>query len=121
MLGRHVAALQDFQRRQKFLAEIIAAAADASERRGRADDGAGAAERAVIRFDAPDRRDDGAVDAVGPLDSGEGRRILGEQFAPARDAIVVHQNVEIVPGRFGEFGLRVEQIHDVQVGRQARR
>src|SRR5580692_2911567 len=68
MIRRHVAALQDFQRRQKLLAEIIAAAADASERRGRTDDGTGAAERTVVRFDAPDRRDDGAVDAIGPLD-----------------------------------------------------
>ncbi len=119
MLGRHVAALQDFQRRQKLLAEIIAAAADASERRGRPDHGTRAAERAVIGFDAPDRGDDGRVDAIAALHGGEGRRVLREQRAAVRDTVVAHQEVEIIPRRFGEFRLRVEQIHNVQVGRQA--
>jgi len=38
---------------------------------------------------------------------------------PVLDAIVVDQNVEIVPERLGEFGLGVEQVHDPQVGREA--
>ena len=43
---------------------------------------------------------------------------MRQQLPPSRDAVIVHQQVEIVPRRFGELGLRVEQIHDVQVGRQ---
>ena len=120
MLGRHVAALQDLKRGEKFLAEIIAAAADTGKRRGRADHRAGAAQRAVIGFDTPDRGNDGGIDAVSALHGGKDRRILGEQRAAAGDAVVAHQKVEIVPRRLGEFRLRVEQIHDVQVGRQAR-
>ena len=32
---------------------------------------------------------------------------------------IVHQDVEIVPERLGELRLRVHQIHDAQVGREA--
>ena len=35
--GLHVAAMENFQRGEKFVAEIILPAADAGERRGRAD------------------------------------------------------------------------------------
>ena len=117
---RHVAALQDFQRRQKLLAEEIAAAADAGKRRGRADHRPIAAERAVVRFDAPDRRKNGAVDAVGAFDGGEGRRILRQQGAALRDAVVADEEVEIVPRRLGEFRLRIELVHDAEIRREPR-
>ena len=117
-IGRNVAALQDFQRRQKLFAEIIAAAADAGERRGRAQHRAVAAHGAVIRFDAPDRGDDVAIDAISALGRGENRSVLRQQLAPARDAIVADQEIEIVPGRFVELRLGVEQIHDAQVRRE---
>ena len=119
-LGPHVAALEDFQRGQKLLAEIILPAADAGERRGRADHRTLAAERAVIGLDAPDRGDDMAVDAVGSFHRIEGRAIFFQQRAALRDALVVHQEVEIVPERLGELRLTVEQIHDPQIGRQPR-
>ena len=43
---------------------------------------------------------------------------MREQRAAVLDAVVAHQQVEIVPERLGEFRLGVEQIHDPQVGRE---
>jgi hypothetical protein len=61
-----------------------------------------------------------AVDAVGLLDRVEGRAVLGENRAPVLDAVVVHQNVEIVPERLRELGLGIEQVHNAQVGGEPR-
>ena len=74
--------------------------------------------RAVVRLDAPDRGDEVTIDAVGLLDLIEGRLMLRKDRAAVRDAVVVDQDVEIVPERFCELGLRIEQIHDPQVGRE---
>lgn len=68
MLRRDVAAMQDFQRDQEFIAEISLTAADTGERRHRAQHRPVAGERAVVGFDAPDRREDVPVDAVSVLD-----------------------------------------------------
>ena len=75
--------------------------------------------RRVIRFDAPDRGDDVAVDAVGLLHRVELRLVFGEHLAALGEAVVVDQNVEIVPDRLGEFRLRIHQVHDAQIGREA--
>ena len=56
LLRLQVAAMQDFQRRQKFVAEIGLTAADAGERRGRAQHRPVAAERAVVRTRRPRSR-----------------------------------------------------------------
>src|SRR4029078_2892342 len=93
LLGPQVTAVQDFQRRQKLIAEIGLARADAGESRGRAQHGTVAAERAVIRLDAPDRGDDVTVDAVGLLDLVEDRLVAGKQFAAGGDARLAHQDV----------------------------
>ena len=58
------------------------------------------------------------IDAVCALHRRENRGILRQQLAPARDALIAHQEIEIVPGRFVELRLGVEQIHDAQVGRE---
>jgi len=113
--------MQDLQRREEFVAEISLSAADAGQRRGRAQHRPVAAERAVVRLDAPDRGDDVAVDAVLLLDLVEHRLVLGEDVAAVRDARIVYQDVEIVPERLGELRLLVDQVHDAQVGRQAAR
>ena len=118
MLRLQVAAMQDFQRGEKLVAEIGLAAADAGERRGRAQHRPVAAERAVVRLDAPDRGDDVAVDAVLLLDLVEDGLVLGEDLAAAGDARVAHQDVEIIPERLGELRLRIDQVHDAQIGRQ---
>ena len=120
-VGPDVAALENFQRGQEFLAEIILPAADAGERRGGADHRTFAAKRAVIGFDAPDRGDGIAVDAVGPLHRVKSAAIFFKQRAALLDALVRHQDIEIVPERFGEFRLVVEQIHDPQIGRERAR
>ena len=113
-----VAARHNIERGEKLLAEIIAAAADAGERRRRAQHGTVAAFGAVIQFDAPDRRDDVMVDAIRTLDRGEYGSVLRQQFAAAGNALVADQRVEIIPGRFVELRLGIEQIHDAQVRRQ---
>ena len=76
--------------------------------------------RRIVGFDAPDRRDDVAVDAVGFLHRVELRLVFGEDLAALGEAVVVHEDVEIVPDRLGEFGLRIHQVHDAQVGREPR-
>ena len=114
----HIAAGENFHRGEKFLAEVFAAAADAGERCGRAQHRAVAALGAVIRFHTPDGGDDVPIDSVGALHRREHRSILGQQLAAARDALVADQEIEIVPGRFVELRLGVEQIHNAQVGRQ---
>ncbi len=120
MLLAHVAARDDLERGEKLVAEVLLPAADAGERGGGADHRAVADLRAVVRFDAPDRRDDMAVDAVGSLHGIERRAVLGQDHAAVGNARVGDQDVEIFPGRLGELGLRVEQIHDPQVGRDPR-
>ncbi len=117
-VGLDVAARRNLQRGEKLLAEVVAAAADTGERRGRAQHRAVAALGAVIRFHTPDRRDDVMIDAIGALDRGENRGVLRQQLAPARDALLAHQRVEIIPRRFIEFGLGIEQVHDAQVRRE---
>ena len=64
---------------------------------------------------------DVAVDAVGFFHRVELRFVLGEDLAALGEAIVVHEDVEIIPDRLGEFGLRIHQIHDAQIGRQGPR
>ena len=46
--------------------------------------------------------------------------MLREDGPSVRDALIADQDIEIVPERLGELGLRVHQIHDAQVGREAR-
>ena len=116
MLRLQVAAMKDFQRGKKLVAEIGLTAADAGQRRRRTQHRPVAAERAVVRFDSPDRGDDIAVDAVLLLDLVEDSLVLGEDFAAAGDARVAHQDVEIIPERLGELGLRIHKIHNAESG-----
>ena len=46
-------------------------------------------------------------------------RYLRQDGAAVGDARVGDQDVEIFPGRLGEFRLRIEEVHDPQVGRKA--
>src|SRR5581483_2455557 len=80
-----------------------------------------AALRPEIRFDPPDRGESIAVDAVGALDRVEGGPVLRNRRAPGIDARIVHEIVEIVPDRPGEFRLLVEKLHDLHIGLQAAR
>ena len=121
LLGPQIAAMQDFQRDQKLVLEVFLPAADAGQRRGGIQHAAIAHLRRVVGLDAPDRGDDVAVDAVGFFHRVELRLVLGEDLAALGEAVVVHEDVEIVPDRLGEFRLRIHQIHDAQIGRQARR
>ncbi|MFK4626522.1 hypothetical protein ABIF50_009828 [Bradyrhizobium diazoefficiens] len=118
LLGPEIAAVEDLQRGEEFVLEISLAAADAGERRGRLQHAAVAHLRRVIGLDAPDRGDDVAIDAGGLFGGIELRLVLGEHLAALGEAVVVHENVEIVPDRLGELRLRVHQVHDAQVGRE---
>jgi hypothetical protein len=111
--------VQDFQRREELILEIFLAAADAGQGRGGIQYAAVAHHRRIIRFDAPDRRDRIAVDAIGLFHRVELRLVGGQHLAALGEPVVVHENVEIVPDRLGEFRLRIHQIHDPQIGREA--
>ena len=120
LLGAQIAAVQDFQRREELIPEIFLAAADAGQGRGGLQHAAVAHLGRVVRFDAPDRRDRIAVDAIGFFRRIELRLVFGQDLAALGQAIVVDQNVEIIPDRLGEFRLRIHQIHDAQIGRKPR-
>ena len=115
MLGLHIAARENFQCGQKLLAKIILATTEAGQRGGRTDHRALADLRPVIGLHAPDGGDEVAIDAIGFLDRIEGGAVLGENCPAVLDAILVHQDIEIIPERFGELGLGIEQIHDPQI------
>ena len=59
-----------------------------------------------------------AIHAIGALRSIESLPISFEQRAALLDALIGHQDVEIIPEGFGELWLIVEQIHDPQVWRK---
>ena len=42
--------------------------------------------------------------------------MLAEQFAALGDALVGDEQIEIVPERLGELRLRVDEVHDLDVG-----
>ena len=119
MVSLHIAARQNFQRREKFVAEIVLTATDTGQRGGRTDHRALADLRAIIGFNAPDGGDEVAIDAIRLLDRVEGGAVLSENRPAILDAVFVHQNVEVIPDRFGELRLGIEQIHDPQIGREA--
>jgi hypothetical protein len=113
--------MQDLQRGEKLVLEIGLPPPDTGERRGGADHRPLAGDGAVFRLDAPDRRDDVAVDPIGALDRLERGRMLLQQFAPACDALVGDQEIDIVPERLGELRLRVDEVHDLHFGLEPRR
>ena len=79
--------VEDFQRQQKFLAELFLALAEIGLRRQHADGVAGVAGAAVIGLAAEDREHDGGVDAELPLDGVERRRDTDRRACgPARRA-----------------------------------
>ncbi len=121
LIGGDVAVVENLQHRQELILEIVLTPADAGERGGRADERTLAGDRPELGLDAPDRRHHVAVDPVGVLDGVEGRLVLRQEFAAARNAFLGNQEVEVLPQRFLELRLRIEQVHDAQIGRQPRR
>ena len=119
LLGAQIAAIEDFQRGQELVAEIGLPAADAGQRRGGIQHVAIAHLGRVVGFDAPDRRDDVAVDPERFFGGVELRLVLRQDLAALGEPVVVHQDVEIVPDRLGEFRLRIHQVHDPQIGRES--
>src|SRR5207342_3826703 len=76
-----ITALEYLQRRQKFFAEIILAAANAGKRCCGPQDGALTPERAVVGLDAPYCGDGIAIDSVCPLHRVKDTAILFKQSA----------------------------------------
>ena len=62
LVARDALVLQDFQRDQQFVAEVVVAVLGVGERRQRADRVPFVLHRAVGRFHSPDRQDDPALD-----------------------------------------------------------
>ena len=61
-----------------------------------------------------------AIDSVRLLNRIERGAVFGENGLAVLDPVLIHQDVEIIPNRFGELRLGVEQIHNAQIGRQSR-
>ncbi len=120
MLRGHIAARENFQCREKFVAEIVLPSSDTGKRRRRTDDRAFTDLRSVIGFHAPDGGDEVAIDSVRLLNRIERGAVFGENGLAVLDPVLIHQDVEIIPNRLGELRLGIEQIHNAQIGRQSR-
>src|SRR5262245_52332850 len=101
--------------------KIVLPAPDTGKRRRRTDDRALADLRSIIGFHAPDGGDEVAIDSVSLFNGIERAAVFGENRLAILHAILIHQDVEIIPDRFGELRLGIEQIHDAQIGRQSRK
>src|SRR5665213_2204357 len=84
-----VAAVENIERGDEFIAEVVLTAADTGERRGRAQHRSVAADLAVIGLDTPDRGDGIAVDAIGFFRSIESATIFFQERAASCDAVVI--------------------------------
>src|SRR5262249_53655789 len=118
LLRTNIAAVEDFHRRKEFIAKERLTAADASKRRSGAQHRAIADHVTVTRLDAPNRSDDMAIDTVGLLNLCKCCGMTGENRLPHSHALVARQPVEIFPDVADELRLRVEQVHDPQIGRE---
>ena len=74
---------------------------------------------AVIRFHAPDRHDDGAVDPVAVLERAEQRLILDQLLLADLDALLGDRPVDIFADRLHIFGLEIGGLDHFRVGREA--
>ena len=108
MLGIHVTAIEKLDGRKKLFLEERLPPPDTRQRRRRSQHWTVAALRTVVAFDAPDRGEDVAVDAIAALGLVEYLFVLRQQLASACDARVGYQRVEIFPERLGEFRLGVD-------------
>jgi len=59
----------------------------------------------IVRFNAPDRRNRVAIDAIGFLDRIELRLVGRKDFPPACKTRIADKNIQIIPYRLGEFRL----------------
>src|SRR5262245_24371466 len=64
-----------------------------------------------IAFDAPQRRDDVPVDAIGALHRSEGVAMLLELRLAVGDALAIDEEGHVVPDRRSIFRLRAREAH----------
>ena len=121
LVARDVALLQNLQRGDQLVAEVIGAIADRDQRGERADHVEAAVVGAERGLDAPQRQDDPAVDAILLLDRIERRLPLARLARCALDARRRRDAREIGGDRHAVFGLAHRQRGDARVGRQARK
>ena len=104
-LGRDMTLLQDVERIEQFLAEIVAAIARVGEGREAADGREVARVLAEIGLEAPDAEDDVGVDAEAGIGFLEGRLPVARLALPGFDPAHGHGAGEIVRRALGEFRL----------------
>ena len=119
LVGRHVAAIDDFQRRHQFRAEIAGPLAEAGKRRQRLHERALAHLRAEIQFDAPDRRENVAADAIGLFRPSQRARFPSHRRLAVGDPLVIDEGGHIVPDRGLELGLILLEIEHLHIRRKA--
>ena len=105
--GRDVAILQNLQRGEQFVLEIVAAIMGVGEGRQRANHIVRAGESAEIGLQSPDADDHGRVDAEFLFALASHGSILPRRRLGALDALGRHRGGEIFPYRLDEFGLRL--------------
>src|SRR5579872_877012 len=107
--------VDDLQSGDQLAAKVAGALAVAAERRQRLDQRARAHRLAIIGFDAPDRGDDRARNAVALLRQSEGAGVFAQAVLAVGDPLVVDEAGEIVPDRRLEFRLVLLQAEDFHV------
>ncbi len=115
MLGRDVAAVDDFQRRDQFGAEIPGALAHAGERRERLNQRPLAHLCAEIGLHPPDGGQHVPADAVGLFRVGERRRVTRHRRLAVGNPLLVDQARDIVPDRRLELRLLLLELQHLRV------
>jgi hypothetical protein len=112
-----VAVLDDLQGGEQLAPEVVAPpAAVADERRQRLHERTPAEILAEIGLDAPDARDDVAVDPEARFRGRERLPVLAHGGAPIGDALVIHEGRDVVPDRRLELGLIILKLQHLEVG-----
>ena len=114
LVGRHVAAVDDLERRHQFGAEIVGAPAEAGKRGQRLHERAGPHLLAEIQLHAPDRRQYVAADPELLLRAEKRARLAPHRRFAVGDPVVAGEGVDIVPDRRLELrllALEIEHFH----------
>ena len=119
LLGRHVATVDDLQRRHQFGAEIIGPLAETDERRQRLHERALAHVHAEIRLDPPDRCEHIPADAVRLLGARERASFFRHRRLAVRDALFVDEARHIIPDRRLELRLLPSEVEHLHVRLQS--
>src|SRR6185437_13256414 len=115
MRGVYIAPVDDFQRIDKFLPEIVFPAPRTGEDGERLHDRMLAEAFAEVGFHAPDGCDDGRIDAESALRDRKPVTPAPHRCAAIRNALIIDEASDIIPNRRCEFRLRMFGFDNIRI------